>query len=161
WSLSKLRNLLDDKKRERVLADRGSVAVDSEGVSIDMRELRRLVTGDMGKFPLEILEAAANRYHGNVLEGLEFSNFHDFHSWCMAEREQSVRDRAVLLAELVKRLADAPERALPHVRALVGLSPYEESHRATLIRLLNAARQFSEAEEQFQLGLRMLKEAGI
>jgi len=161
WSLSKLRNLLDDKKRERVLADRGSVSVDSEGISIDVRELRRLVTGDMGKVPLETLETAANCYRGNVLEGLEFSNFHDFHSWCVAEREQSLRDRASLLAELVKRLTDEPQRALPHVRALVGLSPYEESRRATLIRLLNAARQFGEAEEQFQLGLRMLKEAGI
>lgn len=161
WSLSKLRILLDDKERERVLADRASVGVDSESVSIDVRELRRLVTGDIGKIPLETLEAAANRHHGNVLEGLEFSNFHDFHSWCVAERAQSARDRAVLLAELVRRLGDAPERALPHARALVGLSPYEESHRATLIQLLNAARQFGEAEEQFQLGLRMLKEAGI
>jgi hypothetical protein len=30
-----------------------------------------------------------------------------------------------------------------------------------LIRLLNAANQTAEAEEQFQLGLRMLKEAGV
>lgn len=161
WSLSKLRILLDDGNRKRVLADRSSVAVDGEGISIDMHELHRLVTGDIGKVPLEALEAAANRYRGNVLEGLEFSNFHDFHSWCVAEREQSVRDRIALLGELVKRLVAAPERALPHVRTLVGLSPYEESHRATLIRLLTAARQFGEAEEQFQLGLRMLKEAGI
>src|SRR5574337_2207173 len=161
WSLSKLRIILDDGNRKRVLADRSSVAVDGEGISIDMHELHRLVTGDIGKVPLEALEAAANRYRGNVLEGLEFSNFHDFHSWCVAEREQSVRDRAALLVELVRRLTDAPERALPHARALVGLSPYEESHRATLLRLLNAARQFGEAEEQFQLGLRMLREAGI
>lgn len=122
---------------------------------------RLLVEGDLVKVPTEALEAAATRYRGNVLEGLEFSNFHDFHSWCVAERERSLRDRAALLTELAERLADEPERALPHVRALVGLSPYEESHRATLIRLLNAARQFGEAEEQFQLGLRILKEAAI
>jgi len=161
WSLSKLRRLLDDKERSRVLADRVSVGVETEGVSIDMLELRLLVEGDLAKVPIEALEAAATRYRGNVLEGLEFSNFHDFHSWCVAEREQSLRDRAALLTELVRRRADEPELALPHVRALVGLSPYEESHRATLIRLLNAARQFGEAEEQFQLGLRILKEAAI
>ena len=34
---------------------------------------------------------------GNALEGLELSNFYDFHAWCMAEREQSLRDRAALL----------------------------------------------------------------
>ena len=30
---------------------------------------------------------------------------------------------------------------MPHARALVGLFPYDESRRATLIRLLNAAGQ--------------------
>ena len=161
WSLSKLRHLLDDGERSRVVADRDSVGVETEGVSIDLRELRQLAEGDLAKVPIKALETAATRYRGNVLEGLEFSNFHDFHSWCVAERERSLRDRAALLSELIKRLADEPERALPHVRALVGLSPYEESHRATLIRLLNAARQFGEAEEQFQLGLRILKEAAV
>jgi DNA-binding SARP family transcriptional activator/tetratricopeptide (TPR) repeat protein len=161
WSLSKLRRLVDDKERSRVLADRGSVGLDIEGVSIDICELRQLVAGDMATVPVEVLEAAAARHRGNVLEGLELSNFHDFHAWCMAERELSLRDRAALLTELIRRLADKPERALPHSRALVGLSPYDESHRATLIRLLNAARQLDEAEEQYQLGLRMLKEAGV
>ena len=161
WSLSKLRLLLDDKERSRVLADRSSVGVETQGVSIDMLELRLLLEGGLAKVPIEALETAATRYRGNVLEGLEFSNFHDFHSWCMAERERSLRDRTALLTELVKRRTDEPERALPHARSLVGLLPYDEGHRATLIRLLNAARQFGEAEEQYQLGLRMLREAAI
>ena len=58
------------------------------------------------------LEAAAARYRGNFLEGLEFSNFHDFHTWCVAEREQALRDRAALLTELIRRLADGA-RASP------------------------------------------------
>jgi DNA-binding SARP family transcriptional activator len=161
WSLSKLRRLLDDRERTRVQADRDGVAIETDGVAIDNLELRKLAAGDLTSIPLDDLEAAAMRYRGNALEGLEFSNFHDFHSWCVSEREQSLRDRAALLTELAARLDGEPERALPHVRALVGLSPYEETHRATLIRLLNAARKFSEAEEQFQLGLRILKEAAI
>lgn len=161
WSLSKIRRLVDDDERERVLADRDSVGFDPHGISIDVRELRRLVAAGLTTLPTETIEAAAARYRGNVLEGLEFSSFHDFHAWCVAEREQSLHDQAALSSELVKRLADAPERAIPHARALVGLSPYEEAHRAALIGLLNAARQFSEAEEQYQLGLRLLKEAGI
>ncbi|MEO8179025.1 MAG: AAA family ATPase [Deltaproteobacteria bacterium] len=161
WSLSKIRRLVDDDQRARVLADRDSVGFDPDGISIDMRELRQLVAAGLAKLPSEALEVAAARYRGNLLEGLEFSSFHDFHAWCVAEREQSLHDQAALSSELVQRLADTPERAIPHARALVGLSPYEEAHRATLIRLLNAARQFSEAEEQYQLGLRMLKEAGL
>jgi DNA-binding SARP family transcriptional activator len=160
WSLSKLRRLVDDDGRTRVLADRDRVGIDTEGISIDTRELRRLVAAGLTKVATENLLSAAARYRGNVLEGLEFSGFHTFHAWCVAEREQSLRDQATLLTELVARFSNEPERATPFARALVGLSPYEEGHRATLIRLLNAAFQFGEAEEQYQLGLRMLHEAG-
>jgi DNA-binding SARP family transcriptional activator/predicted ATPase len=160
WSLSKLRRLVDDVGRTRVLADRDRVGFDADGISIDIRELKQLVARGLREVPSEALELAASRYRGNVLEGLEFSSFHTFHAWCVAEREQALRDQAALLTELVNRFTSEPERAIPFARALVGLSPYEEGQRATLIRLLNAARQFGEAEEQYQLGLRMLHEAG-
>jgi DNA-binding SARP family transcriptional activator/tetratricopeptide (TPR) repeat protein len=161
WSLSKLRHLVDEPKRARIVADRSTVSIDSTGVSIDVRELRELAGGDLTGATVEQLERAAERYRGNFLEDLDFSNFHDFHTWCIAEREQSLRDCAALLKELVRRLVAEPERATRHARALVRLFPYEESYRAGLIRLLNEAGQAVEAEEQYQLGLRMLKEAGV
>jgi DNA-binding SARP family transcriptional activator len=161
WSLSKLRRLIDDPAQPRVLADRSSVAIDPAGAVIDVRELRALVAGGLAAASTEALEDAAARYRGSFLEGLEFSAFHSFHTWCVAERAQALRDQAALLGELVTRAGNEPERALPHARALVGLFPYEETSRATLIRLLNAARQPGEAEEQYQLGLRLLKEAGV
>jgi DNA-binding SARP family transcriptional activator len=161
WSLSKLRRLVDEPGRPRVLADRESVGIDTTELLIDVRELRRLAASDLARQAVEDLAAAVGRYRGNFLEGLEFSTFHDFHGWCVAERGQALRDQAALLSELVRRLSDTPDRALPHARALVALSPYDESARATLIRLLHAARQPNEAEEQFRLGVRMLQEAGI
>src|SRR6185436_14994544 len=82
WSLSKIRRLVDDDQRVRVLADRDSVGFDPNGISIDMRELEQLVAAGLTKLPIEALELAAARYRGNALEGLEFSSFHDFNSWC-------------------------------------------------------------------------------
>lgn len=161
WSLSKLRALLDDERRRLVRADRGSVGIDTTGLSIDVLDLRQCVAAGLQARPTAELEAAALRFRGNLLEGLDFSNFHDFHAWCVAEREQAVRDRIALLGEIARRLSGQPERALPHVRALVGLSPYDESLRSWLVRQLIAARQYGEAEDQFQLGLRLLKEAAI
>ena len=161
WSLSKLRRLLDDRKQQRIVADRSTVGIEAADLVIDIRELHSLIGADISAASTEELESAAERFRGNFLEGLEFSNFHDFHTWCVAEREQALRDRAALLTELVRRLSDEPERALPHARGLVGLFPYEEGYRATLIRLLHSARQPAEAEEQYRLGLRMLKEVGI
>jgi len=160
WSLSKLRRLIDDADRNRVVADRTNVSVDASDVAIDVSMLHELVLHGLDKASVEDLEAAALRYRGNFLEGLEFSNFHDFHAWCVAEREQSLREQAMLLAELVGRLAEYPERALPHARSLVGISPYDEEPRVNLIRLLNATQRLAEADEQYQLGIRMLKEVG-
>ena len=161
WSLSKLRRLIDDEDCRRIVADRTFVGVDTNDLSIDVTELRTLAGNGLAEAPVEALEDAAARFRGNFLEGMEFSDFHDFHTWCVAERERSIRDRTALLGELVRRLEETPERALAHARTLVGLSPYDEASRSTLIRLLNAAGGTGEADEQYQLGLRMLKEAGI
>ena len=160
WSLSKIRGLVDDDLHQRVVADRASVGIEPVDASIDVCELHAIAARPLAELPVERLEDAAARFHGNFLEGLEFSGFHAFHAWCMGWRQQALDDRAVLLKALVERLASQPQRALPHARALVTLFPYEEDHRATLIRLLGAARRPEEAAEQYQLGLRMLKEVG-
>lgn len=160
WSLSKLRRLVDEPGHPRLVADRTTVAFHPAGVDVDVLALRGLVRDGLQRADTPVLEVAAARHRGSFLEGLEFPEFHDFHGWCMSEREQAIRERAALLTELIGRFDDAPERAVPHARALVGLFPYEEAHRARLIRLLNALHRTVEAEEQYQLGLRMLKEAG-
>src|SRR5574338_281687 len=142
WSLSKLRRLLDDDERERIVADRSHVEIDLGGVTVDAAMLQSLAAG-------------------TLLEGLEFSDFHDYHAWCIAEREHMARAQGAILRETAQRLAGDPERALAYARALVCLLPYDEPARAGLIRLLVAAQHLDEAEHQFQLGMRMLKEAGI
>jgi DNA-binding SARP family transcriptional activator len=161
WSLSKLRRLLDDEDRPRVIADRSNVHIDAGDVAIDVSELYALANGALHDASTDALEKAAARYRGNFLEDLEFSNFHEFHAWCVAEREQTARAQAAVLRELVSRLKKWPDKALPYARALVGVAPYDEPSRATLIRVLQASHHVDEANQQYQLGLRMLKEAGI
>ncbi len=161
WSLSKLRRLLDDPDHPRVLADRSAVEIDARDLVIDVAELYALANEGLKTASVEELEGAASRYRGTFLEELEFSNFHRFHAWCIAEREQSVRAQATVLRELVERLESSPEQALPHARTLCEISPYDERSRAALIRLLYASQHVEEASQQYQLGMRMLKEAGI
>lgn len=160
WSLSKLRKVVDDEDLKRIVADRNDVEVEADDVRIDVLELLQLL-GDIGSVATEELEQAADKYQGNFLEGLELSNFHDFHSWCVAERERVLRAQADLLQELVRRHADAPAKALPYARRMVGISPYDEDARARLIRLLVDLRYTEEAEQQYLLGKRMLKEVGV
>jgi DNA-binding SARP family transcriptional activator/predicted ATPase len=160
WSLSKLRRAVDGDDAPRIVADRSSVEFVVGDVDIDVLELYKLVDSSMPEASTEMLEAAAERLQGNFLEGLELSNFHDFHAWCVAEREKVLEAQAAILRELVHRLAGEPRRALPLLRRLVSIEPYDESARSNLVRLLMGLRHTDEAEQQYRLGMRMLKEIG-
>jgi DNA-binding SARP family transcriptional activator len=160
WSLSKLRRVVDDEDSSRIVADRSSVRLDASDLAIDLANLKETVAGDLARQSVGALESAAARYRGNFLEGLELSNFHDFHVWCIAEREGAVRAQAALLSHLLERLGSDPERALAHARSLAGISPYDEDVRAMLVGLLVKLRRNDEAEQQVRFGERMLEEIG-
>jgi len=160
WSLSKLRRLIDDADRQRIVADRSHVRIDAADADIDVTTLYALTGSGLADVATGEIEQAAERYRGNFLEGLDLPNFHDFHAWCIAEREKAAQAQTALLRELVARLGDEPARAVPHARALVAISPYDESLRAGLIRLLVTLGHTDEAEQHYQLGRRMLHEIG-
>jgi DNA-binding SARP family transcriptional activator len=160
WSLSKLRRLVDDPDCQRIVADRSHVSFDPNEVDIDVVRLRDIVSNGLAGAPFEDLENAASRFQGYFLEGLELSNFHDFHAWCIAERELNTQAQKDLLTEIVRRKTDEPEAALPFARSLVTIAPYSENARETLIHLLVSLGRTGEARQQYELGVRMLKEAG-
>ncbi len=160
WSLSKLRRLVDDDSRQRIVADRVNVGFDATDVAIDIAALKALTDEELDRRPLEQLEDAAARFCGNPLEGLELPNFHDFDAWYVSERECVARAQTRLLAALVRQLQATPDRALPYARELVRLSPYDEAARASLIRLLVALGRKDQAQRQYQVGTRMRAEAG-
>jgi DNA-binding SARP family transcriptional activator len=158
WSLSKLRRLVDDAECPRIIADRNQVSFDGEGVAIDVTALRALVDHGLDDASTEALQEAAECHQGNFLEGLELTQQHAFYAWCVSERDLVVSAQTRLLEALIGRLADEPDRALPHARALVVRSPYDEALRADLIRLLVHSGRRDEAEQQFRMGERLLKE---
>src|SRR5688572_4273378 len=160
WSLSKLRRLVDDGTRERIVADRLAVRFDATDVAIDVAALASVAQGKLDETPLEELEAAAARYCGTPLEGLELPTFHDYSAWYMGERERATANQVRILNALTKRLAGEPQRALEHARTLVRIAPYDERVRAALIRLLMTLGQLDQAEQHYQMGSRLLKEAG-
>ncbi|WP_181872800.1 hypothetical protein [Billgrantia montanilacus] len=161
WSLSKLRRLVDTPGRPRLRADRLGVSLDTTDIDIDVVGLHALQGTNLTTTAIETLERAACRYRGPFLEGLELDRFPDFHGWCLAEREAAIRAQMALLTALVERLSNNPERALPHAHSWVRLAPFSEAARAQLVRLLLALHRPREAEQQLQLGVRLIREAGL
>ena len=81
WSLTKIRPLLDGARATRLCADRERVAFEAHGALVDLVELRALGP-DIDAAPTPALEAAAARFRGPFLEGLELNGCHRFAAWC-------------------------------------------------------------------------------
>jgi len=160
WSLSKLRPLVDEPKRPRIVTDRDTVSFDAEGVVVDTVRVRQMLADGVDTLSRAALEEVAREFRGEFLEGLELSDFHEFQFWCVAEREELRQLHAAVRRGLIDRLADAPEEALVHARALVQADPLDETACATLVRLLTRTGRSREAEEQYRAAVRMLEELG-
>jgi len=160
WSLSKIRKLVDEEHAPRIIADRSAVAFDTSSVDIDVLALHRAAQ-QAETASVDELVRLAERAQGAFLEGLDLPDFHDFHAWCIGERERTIRSQARILSELGRRLASEPERALDYATALVSLTPFDESPRAELIRLLVQLDRQQEAEHQFRVGVEKLAELGV
>jgi len=157
WSLSKLRGVVDEPGRPRILAERESVSLDAGGLAIDLVEARRrFAEGE--SLSLEGLAGTAELFRGQFLEGLELPNCPDFEAWRAAEREEARALHCRVLKALLARLADQPAAALPHARALAAADPDEVESHLALLRVLVAAGRAREAEEQLQASTRILAE---
>ncbi len=150
WSLTKLRPLLDDPPVQRLQADREHVAFESAGATVDLHEVRAALGPRPADATLAALRAAAERFRGSFLEGLELPGCHLFHAWWVGEREELQRLHVAVRGALIDRLRDDPAEALRHARALLGLDPLAESSHLTVVRLLADLGRPREALEQIE-----------
>jgi len=159
WSLTKLRAVVNDETIERLHADRAKVGFEARDCDVDATRVVALLGAgtDVGALPIHTLEEAAHALRGEFLDGLELPACYRFHHWCMAERERFARLRRSVLEALTARLADDPQRALPHARVLVAADPLDEAAHATLVRVLAAAGRYPDAEQHYDWARELLQ----
>ena len=156
WSLSKLRQAVDDPGEVRLIADRETVRLDMAGLSCDFARLAAAAETE----ERQALERAA-AIRGEFAPGLSLRGCEEFESWLLAMRED-VRQRQLLVwRKLVALLADDPERALPFARLVVELDPLREAGWEQLVALLVAGGRAEEAAAQRAVAARTLESAGI
>jgi TolB-like protein len=113
-------------------ADRQSIGLDAEAVSVDTLRFERLVRDDS----LEALTQAAALYHGDLLDGLAVRD-PAFEDWLLIERQRlrQLFERA-LAALMAKALArgDA-ESAVAAAQRLSALDPLSEAACRTLMQV--------------------------
>src|SRR5581483_1182399 len=145
WSLSKLRPLLAGVE---LRADRERVELCAGEGDVDLRAVEGAVGREIGSAPLDSLRAAAARFRGELLDGLDLPGCYRYQAWLEGGREAARALRVEILQALCERLSGEPEQALEHARAWVAAEPLAESAHAQVVRHLGALGRRQEAMRQ-------------
>jgi hypothetical protein len=117
WSLSKIRQILG-RSSECLETDRNAVALKLDGIDLDFARVGTLRRDDLGSRETSDLEGVAALYRGGFLSDLSLPRCPDFEAWRIAIANEVEVGRIRVLQELIRRLADTPERAVLYGHAL-------------------------------------------
>ena len=132
-----------------------------EGLALDVRTFRRLVTEGAGA---DDLAAAVRLFRGELLEGFSLRDSPEFEAWQLFEADALRRELASALGRLVAVLVAAGryDQALPQARRWLELDPLHEPAHRELIRLYAWTGDRAQALSQYRDCVRTLsQELGV
>lgn len=140
WSMSKLRAVLDELGRPRLIADRDLVSLDLEGVEVDLFAIRGLADDA----DAEALKRAAAALRQPLLEGLDLPDHESFQAWLVAEREAVRTLRVRVLTRLHAVGGLSAHQALPWIREWLEAEPTDPDALAALKQTLGDLKRGAE-----------------
>lgn len=159
WSLSKLRAVVDDPDRPRIVADRERIHIIPETCPTDIGRLKALQ--DDADTALAILINAFESLSERLLSGSELSNQPEFDNWLRSERQKIDELRAEFAARICRHPDITPDRALAYARTCQELMPFNRAAATTLIRKNRQLGDMETANRLHQKFTRQFAEAGL
>jgi DNA-binding SARP family transcriptional activator len=144
WCLSKLRSLVDEPERRRVLAVDEGVRLDLSDCRVDALEIARAADAGVRSLAPERQRAlCALLEGGELLEGSE-ADSPPFEAWLTAQRRRFQGCHAALLEHLAERLDG--DDALAHAERWTLLAPFDRRAHACLLSALARHGRLREGE---------------
>lgn len=139
WCLSRLRSLLDTPGRRRVLTDGDAVRLDLSDCFVDAVEVQRASVEGLDGLAPDRLRDLAERFRGELLDGVDFQRSPAFDGWLVAQRRR-LRDVHAALLRRLAAVASGDER-LERLERWLELEPFElDAHRMLLAELARRGR---------------------
>lgn len=162
WCLSKLRAVLDEPGRPRVVTEGDSVALDLRGCSVDALEVLHALRQGVGALPPTRLDAlAALLARGDFLEGLDLPRAPAFTGWLVAERRRFRALHAAVLEHWVQALPPGSEAALAALERWLAIAPFDRRAHGALLEALAACGRLREGEEHLAAAARQYEAEGL
>ncbi len=159
WCLSKIRGLVDDKGRKRVIADGSTVRLDLSDCAVDTLEVTRAPEHGIQKLGVEQQRELAKLFSGELLEGLEIARSPMFDAWITAERRRFRGIQTVLLENLARALPH--EAAAPYVDEWLRLAPFDRNAHELLLGSLARQGRIAEGEAHLASASKLFEADGL
>src|SRR5687768_705151 len=159
WCLSKIRGLVDEKGRKRVIADGSSIRLDLTECLVDTLEVTRAPEHGIQKLGVERQRELAKLFGGELLEGLEIARSPMFDAWITAERRRFRGIQTVLLENLARALP--PDEAAPHIDEWLRLAPFDRNAHGLLLTSLARQGRIAEGEAHLASASKMFDADGL
>ncbi len=162
WCLSKIRSVLDDADRRRVItADHDLVALDLSDCLVDAVEVDRAVQSGVGQAASERLTEICNLFGGDLLDGLQLDGNPELNGWFVAHRHRYRALRIAVLEELAKRSPLGSAEAFVRLEAWLQLAPFDTRAHEILLRALVHGGRLRDADEHLAATIRAFEHEGI
>lgn len=148
WCLSKLRGVLDEPGRPRVVTEGDTVALDLEGCEVDARLVADALQEGIPSLPAGRLEAlAALLATGDLLEGLDLPRSPVFTGWLVAERRRLRAAHAAVLEHWARALPQDGDEVLRVLERWLAVAPFDRQAHERLLQALAARGRLREGDE--------------
>jgi DNA-binding SARP family transcriptional activator/TolB-like protein len=161
WCLSKLRGILDQDGRCRVMvASQSLVSLDLSDCLVDAIEVDRLMREGVDRATTERLGETATRIAGDLLDGLQL-DAPELSGWLIAQRQRYRTAQIAILRELVQRSLAGSTEMFRWLDAWLQLTPFDcQPHEALLDALVRCGRPH-DAEAHASRTIRAFEQEGL
>lgn len=161
WCLSKLRTVVDEPGRERVVTAGDTVAIDLTGDSVDVWLVNEALQQGLAAVSAEHLETLDALFVSqDFLDGLDLPRSPAFSSWLLAERRRIRAAHAAVLDHRVKRLPRGGPQALAALERWVNIAPFDRQAHEKLLEALAVQGRLQEGEEHLSAIARRFEAEG-
>lgn len=158
WSLSKLRGLLDEPPRRRVVTDGDTVALDLDDCDVDARAAAGAA---IDRLDPDGLRALLGRFGGAFMDGLAVDRCPHFESWLAAQRRRFRDLHAAALERLAGSLPAGSDEALTVIEARLELAPFEVPAHLALLGALAARGRPADCDRHIDTAARLFESEGL
>jgi TolB-like protein len=161
WCLTKLRTVIDDAGRRRLITNGQWVSIDVSDRDVDAIAFSQSIEKAIAEGSVVDLKRLMTTIHGEFLEGLAVGRSPMFDNWLHGQRHRFMSWHCQALARLASLLPRDHDDVLEILRKRIDLVPLDEQAHIDLVQALTARGHIVEADHHIATTVGLYEREGV